>query len=381
MLSTSLFEEHNEELEISPLDELLLQHDIINNVTIDHSQLNFTLPVDNSGSFTPLNLIYQSSASPNNSMQQTEVKSENEVVGRWTHKEHLLFIEGLKLYKKQWRLIADLIGTRSVVQVRTHAQKYFQRLLKSNRSCEIDPDLRQELLQSTKYSFPSSNINAHVNTILPPPPLSSPNSKRKLSLNVKSSVPLGPVESHPKLYKSPEYGHFVFPVMSNTQQRNNSSVSISKQQQDLNKIAFFSNLTEFPQVVSNLPIEPFDFVSDSKDEDSDWLEAAFFIDDNLNQFLEPYRVRNDSVTTTNESTELDGFFSKGSKSCDNLSVISKSYENDTLPILRSNSVSSNVDLDKFINFSLSESTSPVPVSPKSPVTTNILSINNDKEVD
>jgi len=50
--------------------------------------------------------------------------------GRWTQEEHELFLKGLQIYNKQWKLIADMIKTRTVVQIRTHAQKYFQRLHK-----------------------------------------------------------------------------------------------------------------------------------------------------------------------------------------------------------------------------------------------------------
>ena len=51
--------------------------------------------------------------------------------GRWTQKEHELFMEGIRLHHKNWRPIAELIKTRSVVQIRTHAQKYFQKLHKA----------------------------------------------------------------------------------------------------------------------------------------------------------------------------------------------------------------------------------------------------------
>lgn len=39
-------------------------------------------------------------------------------------------MEGISRYGKEWKKIASLISTRTVVQVRTHAQKYFQRLSK-----------------------------------------------------------------------------------------------------------------------------------------------------------------------------------------------------------------------------------------------------------
>lgn len=50
--------------------------------------------------------------------------------GRWTREEHAMFLKGLELHGKEWKKIADLIKTRTVVQIRTHAQKYFQKVAK-----------------------------------------------------------------------------------------------------------------------------------------------------------------------------------------------------------------------------------------------------------
>jgi len=43
-----------------------------------------------------------------------------------------MFLQGLSTHQKQWKLIAEMVKTRTVVQIRTHAQKYFQKLHKSN---------------------------------------------------------------------------------------------------------------------------------------------------------------------------------------------------------------------------------------------------------
>lgn len=51
--------------------------------------------------------------------------------GRWTNEEHRLFLRGLELHGKGWKKIASLIKTRTVVQIRTHAQKYFQKVAKA----------------------------------------------------------------------------------------------------------------------------------------------------------------------------------------------------------------------------------------------------------
>ena len=50
--------------------------------------------------------------------------------GRWTAEEHRLFLKGLEIHGKDSKQIAALIKTRNVTQVRTHSQKYFQKLAK-----------------------------------------------------------------------------------------------------------------------------------------------------------------------------------------------------------------------------------------------------------
>lgn len=47
--------------------------------------------------------------------------------GRWSHEEHEAFLVGLETYGKEWRKVASKVGTRTVMQVRTHAQKHFEK--------------------------------------------------------------------------------------------------------------------------------------------------------------------------------------------------------------------------------------------------------------
>jgi len=54
-----------------------------------------------------------------------------EHTGRWTREEHDAFLSGLKQYGKEWKKVAAKVKTRTVVQTRTHAQKYFQKLQKA----------------------------------------------------------------------------------------------------------------------------------------------------------------------------------------------------------------------------------------------------------
>ncbi|RLN45590.1 hypothetical protein BBJ29_009467 [Phytophthora kernoviae] len=48
-------------------------------------------------------------------------------VGRWTKREHELFLEGLQRFGKSWKKISSLVHSRTLVQIRTHAQKYLQK--------------------------------------------------------------------------------------------------------------------------------------------------------------------------------------------------------------------------------------------------------------
>ena len=59
-----------------------------------------------------------------------EQASSSEKTGRWTDEEHTRFLHGLELFGKKWTKVADVVGSRTTVQVRSHAQKYFQKLEK-----------------------------------------------------------------------------------------------------------------------------------------------------------------------------------------------------------------------------------------------------------
>lgn len=53
--------------------------------------------------------------------------------GRWTPAEHEAFLQGLKVYGREWKKVATCIPTRTSAQIRSHAQKYFAKVNKEQQ--------------------------------------------------------------------------------------------------------------------------------------------------------------------------------------------------------------------------------------------------------
>jgi SHAQKYF class myb-like DNA-binding protein len=52
--------------------------------------------------------------------------------GRWGNGEHELFLHCVRVFGKDWNKCADILRTRTVIQIRTHAQKHFHKVAKEN---------------------------------------------------------------------------------------------------------------------------------------------------------------------------------------------------------------------------------------------------------
>ena len=68
--------------------------------------------------------------------EERSIGGEEAIAGRWTDEEHQRFLEAIKIYGRNWKLVQKVVGTRSATQARSHAQKYFAKLEK-NESAKL----------------------------------------------------------------------------------------------------------------------------------------------------------------------------------------------------------------------------------------------------
>jgi len=58
----------------------------------------------------------------------TEAAKRGKAEGRWTNEEHNRFLDGMKKHDRNWKKLEAYVGSRTSSQIRSHAQKFFNKL-------------------------------------------------------------------------------------------------------------------------------------------------------------------------------------------------------------------------------------------------------------
>lgn len=61
---------------------------------------------------------------------------------KWAEEEHKKFLEALQLYGRAWRRIEEHIGTKTAVQIRSHAQKFFSKVVRESAADSTDNNMK-----------------------------------------------------------------------------------------------------------------------------------------------------------------------------------------------------------------------------------------------
>ncbi|XP_060175769.1 protein REVEILLE 1 isoform X2 [Lycium barbarum] len=56
---------------------------------------------------------------------------------KWSEEEHRKFLEALKLHGRAWRRIEEHVGTKTAVQIRSHAQKFFSKVVRESNISDV----------------------------------------------------------------------------------------------------------------------------------------------------------------------------------------------------------------------------------------------------
>eukprot|EP00227_Mantoniella_beaufortii_P018312 CAMPEP_0197577484 /NCGR_PEP_ID=MMETSP1326-20131121/2098_1 /TAXON_ID=1155430 /ORGANISM="Genus nov. species nov., Strain RCC2288" /LENGTH=117 /DNA_ID=CAMNT_0043140563 /DNA_START=509 /DNA_END=859 /DNA_ORIENTATION=- len=77
----------------------------------------------------------------------------------WTEQEHNMFLESITLYDRDWKKIESYVGSKSVIQIRSHAQKYFLKVQKNGTGEHVPPPRPK---RKSSHAYPQKSTAVSV---------------------------------------------------------------------------------------------------------------------------------------------------------------------------------------------------------------------------
>jgi SHAQKYF class myb-like DNA-binding protein len=93
-----------------------------------------------------------------------KAKNDNFNTGRWKPEEHQRFIEAILKYGNEWKMVQKHVLTRSSTQARSHAQKFFVKIKKTNL-LDFNIDLNKNSIKLLHEQANQMNSDQYLNTI------------------------------------------------------------------------------------------------------------------------------------------------------------------------------------------------------------------------
>ncbi|XP_022145779.1 protein REVEILLE 8 isoform X2 [Momordica charantia] len=127
----------------------------------------------------------------------------------WTEEEHDKFLEALQLFDRDWKKIEDFVGSKTVIQIRSHAQKYFLKVQKNGTMAHVPPPRPKRKASHPYPQKASKNVlvplqasmayPSSVNTLAPG---YSPWDDTSIMINPSSSKIMQPQDEFTNLHRS-----------------------------------------------------------------------------------------------------------------------------------------------------------------------------------
>ncbi|RAL53765.1 unnamed protein product [Cuscuta campestris] len=92
----------------------------------------------------------------------------------WSDEEHDKFLEALHLFDRDWKKIEDFVGSKTVIQIRSHAQKYFLKVQKNGTTAHVPPPRPKRKASHPYPQKASKNVLVPLQGPVANPPLVIP---------------------------------------------------------------------------------------------------------------------------------------------------------------------------------------------------------------